>query len=35
VQQVRLLDGLDVDLSLYPVGAFLGDALLLELVGKL
>lgn len=35
MQQVGLLDGFDVDLSLYPIGAFLGDALLLEFVGEL
>jgi hypothetical protein len=35
VQQVGLFDGVDVDLALYPGGAFLGDTLLLELVGKL
>jgi hypothetical protein len=35
VQQVGLLNGLDIDLALYPVGAFLGDALLLELIGQL
>ena len=35
VEQVGLLDGLDVHLCSYPVGALLGDALLLELVGEL
>ena len=35
VKQVRLLDGLDVDLFFDPVSAFLRDALLLELVGEL
>ena len=30
-----MLDGFDVDLVLHPIGAFFGDALLLELVGKL
>ena len=30
-----MLDGLDVHLALYPVGALLGDAFLLELVGEL
>ena len=34
VEQVRLLDGPDVHLSLDPVGALPGNALLLKFVGK-